>query len=243
RRVHFGPRLRTSFMEMDTSPDPVNAEAPARRIECPQCGSKLPDIPVSLCPYCASPLETAADKRRLESVNASRIGRVVEHGTYESALAWDPPESSDWYDGARLAWWSGPVALIGLAALAWGVLVGSSEGHSFAEVLPVVLCLVGAASLLLSAKLRVDGKARQSAAVERPLLKRAALIVDRRSETDISGWSGRTTYFFKVEFEDGVVGEFRFPGLGAQEDPYATNLPGVAYTRGTDLLLFRHIRV
>ena len=103
-------------MEKDTSPDPANVEAPARRIECPQCGSKLPDIPVSLCPYCASPLETAADKRRLESVNASRIGRVVEHGTYESALAWDPPESSDWYDGARLAWWSGPVVLIGLAA-------------------------------------------------------------------------------------------------------------------------------
>ena len=43
-----------------------------RLVECPQCGSKLPDIPVSLCPYCASPLETAADKRRLESVNASR---------------------------------------------------------------------------------------------------------------------------------------------------------------------------
>ncbi len=105
------------------------------------------------------------------------------------------------------------------------------------------LLLVGVGLLAAAVVLRSKGKARQDSAVERPLMKRAALIVDRRSETEISGWSGRTTYYFTVEFEDGGVGEFRFPGLGAQEDPYATNLPGVAYTRGTDLLLFRHVRV
>jgi len=82
-----------------------------------------------------------------------------------------------------------------------------------------------------------------SAGQELPLLTRPALILDRRSLTEIKGWSGRTIYFFKMEFEDGAQGEFSFPGLGPQEDPYATNLPGVAYTRGQELLYFRHVRV
>ena len=93
------------------------------------------------------------------------------------------------------------------------------------------------------ASLRRTGVAMQAEAVERPLLKRPGLIVDRRSDTSIRGWNGFTTYYFTIEFEDGGAGEFRFPGLGAQEDPYPTNLPGVAYTRGTELLHFRHIRV
>jgi len=230
-------------MDKDTAIDSSSAYPSGRLLDCPQCGSKLPDIPVSLCPYCASPLETAADKRRLESVNASRIGRVVEHDSYAGALAWDPPESRDWYDGARLAWWSRPSLAGGLALVGGALFLGSRAGNSFGELLTMFLLLAGVGLLAAAVVLRSKGKARQDSAVERPLMKRAALIVDRRSETEISGWSGRTTYYFTVEFEDGGVGEFRFPGLGAQEDPYATNLPGVAYTRGTDLLLFRHVRV
>ena len=230
-------------MDQDTVTEPSSEYPSGRLVDCPQCGSKLPDIPVSLCPYCASPLETAADKRRLESVNASRIGRVLEHDTYEGALAWDPPEGQDWYDAARLVWWSGPLLSLALAALAGALGFGLSAGHSLSDGLSVLLFLVSAFALFMGMRLRGRGKARQNAAVARPLMKRAALIVDRRSETEISGWSGRTTYYFTIEFEDGGVGEFRFPGLGAQEDPYATNLPGVAYTRGTDLLRFRHVRV
>ena len=234
-------------MDTDSAIESTSSYASGRLLKCPHCGSKLPDIPVSLCPYCASPLETAADKRRLESVNASRIGRVLEHATYEDAIAWDPPESGDWYDGARLVWWSRPTAVLGLGSVVGAALLASGAEKGLASGLgsggPVLLILIGVGLLGLSFWLRSQGKAQQKAAVARPLLKRAALIVDRRSETQISGWSGRTTYYFTVEFEDGGVGEFRFPGLGAQEDPYATNLPGVAYTRGTDLLLFRHIRV
>ncbi len=234
-------------MDTDSATDSTSSYASGRLLKCPHCGSKLPDIPVSLCPYCASPLETAADKRRLESVNASRIGRVLEHATYEDGIAWDPPESGDWYDGARLVWWGGPTAVLGLGSLVGAALLASgAEGGLVAglgALGPILLLVIGVGLVGLSLRLRSRGKAQQKAAVARPLLKRAALIVDRRSETEISGWSGRTTYYFTVEFEDGGVGEFRFPGLGAQEDPYATNLPGVAYTRGTDLLLFRHIRV
>lgn len=208
---------------------------------CPHCGSKLPDIPVSLCPYCASPLETAADRRRLESVNASRIERVKGHADYEEAVAAQPPESREYHDGARRRWWAVPV--LGMGAL---VLVGSaipaiqSGGLGLGSV---VALLLGLGLVAGSAWLFVTGRSMQEKALAMPLLRRPGLIVDRRSETEIRGWGGRTTYYFKIELEEGVVGEFRFPGLGAQEDPYATNLPGVAYTRGTDLLHFRHIRV
>lgn len=222
-------------MTTDAPPEPE-----MRRIECPQCGSKLPDIAVSLCPYCASPLETAADKRRLESVNASRIQRVREHAEFESAEAWNPPESREWHAGARRSWWMMPTVAAGVIFLALAVVPPLGRGF---DLPGVFLALMGLGVVGYGLQLGLSGRKMQGEAIARPLLKRPGLIVDRRSETRIRGWHGSTTYFFKIEFEDGVVGEFRFPGLGAQEDPYATNLPGVAYTRGTDLLHFRHIRV
>ena len=215
------------------------ADAPQRRTECPQCGSKLPDIPVSLCPYCASPLETAADRKRLESVNASRIQRVREHEQFAEAEAWSPPESITFHGGARRVWWSVPTALVGVLLL---VAVIPPIGRGF-DLGGIVALLLAAGAFAASVHLLTSGRRMKSEAVAMPLLKRPGLIVDRRSETTIRGWSGTTDYFFKIEFEEGVVGEFRFPGLGAQEDPYATNLPGMAYTRGTELLHFRHIRV
>lgn len=215
------------------------ASAP-RRTECPQCGSKLPDIPVSLCPYCASPLETAEDRKLLQSVHASRIARVRENADFAEAEAWTPPESLDWHTGARMRWWAAPLALTGVVVAVLGVVPPLGRGLDAGGI---VLSAVALGLLVGAVRLMVRGAAMQREAVARPLLRRPGLIVDRRSETEIRGWGGRTTYYFKIEFEDGVVGEFRFPGLGAREDPYATNLPGVAYTRGEDLLHFRHVRV
>lgn len=221
-------------MTTDTAP-------PVQRLDkCPHCGAKLPDIPISLCPYCASPLETEADRKRLESVNSSRIRRVGEHDDFAQAQAWDPPESQDWHEGGRRRWWSVPVAVTGVAVLVLLVLPPLGRGFDLGGI---VLALLGVGLLVGAAYLRKSGATMQVRAIERPLLKRPGLIVDRRSDTSIRGWDGFTTYYFTIEFEDGGAGEFRFPGLGAQEDPYATNLPGVAYTRGEELLHFRHIRV
>ena len=221
-------------MTTDALPTPV------RPLECPQCGSSLPDTPFSLCPYCASPLETAADKKRLESVNASRIERVRGHADFAGAEAWTPPESRAWHLGGRRRWWMRALMVLGLAIL--GLLVMPPLGRGL-DAGGILLGLIGFGLLGYSIHLGLSGKQMQATAVSRPLLTRPGLIVDRRSETHVRGWIGSTTYFFTIEFEDGVVGEFRFPGLGAQEDPYATNLPGLAYTRGEDLLHFRHIRV
>ena len=105
------------------------------------------------------------------------------------------------------------------------------------------LAWIGVLGLIGGAVWIYRGRARKREAVALPLLKRAGLILDRRSETVLRGWTGSTTYYFKIEFEDGVVGEFAYEGRGAQEDPYVNNLPGVAYTRGPTLLHFRHVRV
>lgn len=218
----------------------TSAATAPKRTTCPHCGSKLPDIPVSLCPYCASPLETAEDRKKLESVNASRIERVRAHKDFEDASTWTPPESMAYHTGGRMRWWAMPVALAGLVIALVGVAPPLGRGFDLGGIF---LSLVSLGLFAGAAYLMSRGRSMQTDAVAMPLLTRPGLIVDRRSETQIRGWGGRTTYYFKIEFEEGVVGEFAFPGLGAREEPYATNLPGVAYTRGQDLLQFRHFRV
>jgi hypothetical protein len=75
------------------------------------------------------------------------------------------------------------------------------------------------------------------------MLKRASIVLDRRSETEIDGDMGHTNYYFTLEFADGASGEFRFPGRGAAYDLMVNGATGVAYTRGADLLAFKKIRV
>ena len=48
---------------------------------------------------------------------------------------------------------------------------------------------------------------------------------------------------FTIEFKDGSIGEFIYPGRGSNEEPYVNGLTGVAYTRGPILLEFQHVRV
>ncbi|MEZ6018244.1 MAG: hypothetical protein R3F49_24310 [Planctomycetota bacterium] len=208
-----------------------------KRGACPQCGAKLPDVPVSLCPYCASPLETKADREAKASVHSARIERIRAHKDLPEALAWTPPEGPEFHRGRRLSWWGS--RLIGTGLILTGI-AGVSTGAAAATAPALWLGILAAAS---GVWLLLKGKHAQQESLRFPLLKRPALILDRRSETEIRGWSGSTTYFFKLEFEDGAQGEFAYPGLGPQDEPYATNLPGVAYSRGQSLLHFRHVRV
>jgi len=208
-----------------------------KRGACPQCGAKLPDVPVSLCPYCATPLETKADRDARASVHSARIGRIREHKDYPEALNWTPPEGHRHQQGLRLVWWGQRGLVLGAA------LVGIAAVRDLEHLASSTLTWLGVIALGAGTWFMVRGRGAQRSALRFSLMKRPALILDRRSETRIQGWSGDTTYFFKLEFEDGAQGEFAFPGLGPQEEPYSTNLPGVAYTRGQDLLHFRHIRV
>jgi hypothetical protein len=77
------------------------------------------------------------------------------------------------------------------------------------------------------------------AAEARPLLRRPAMVVVRRSETDAE--SGGTNYWFTLRFDDGAEGEFTWPGQGTSYEPLANGYTGVAYTRGAKLVDFRRL--
>lgn len=204
-----------------------------QRGACPQCGARLPDVPVSLCPYCATPLASKATEEGRASIHAARIARVADHRDTAEAMLWSPPEGPLHQRGRRRTWW-------GTRSIVAGALVAAA---SFVSGGVGVAAVAGLTVLAFGVWIFLAGRKDLQDAVRFPLMRRPALILDRRSETRIRGWSGDTIYYFKLEFGDGAQGEFRYPGLGPQEEPYSTNLPGIAYTRGQALLHFRHIRV
>lgn len=224
----------------DSTATPAATAPEAPRLErCPTCNAKLPDTPVSLCPYCATPLpaEVAPAAGGTDSPNAGRIERVRAHEDFDAAMGWSPPEAMQHQLGRRRVF-HGRTAIV-----AGSVAVGFAVGLAGSAFLGHPLTWLGILGLAGGAAAIVHGLRAQRAALTAPLLKRPGIVLDRRSETELRGWGGRTTYYFTVELEGGVVGEFRYPGRGASEDPYVTNLPGVAYTRGSELLSFRHVRV
>lgn len=211
----------------------------AKRTHCQNCGMKLPEQPLSLCAYCAMPLDVGAEAASEggESPNAGRIARISEHKTFEDAMAWEPPEGPDYWNALRSAWRGKFFLFSSIGVFLYGALTAASAFlTSWPFFVGIGLVAIGVYHLLQGAKAK-------KAALAIPLLRRPGLITDRRSETAIGTMSGSTTYYFAIEFENGIQGEFTYPGRGSHEDPYSTNLPGIAYTRGPVLIAFKHIRV
>ncbi|MEZ5973294.1 MAG: hypothetical protein R3E96_00175 [Planctomycetota bacterium] len=191
----------------------TNTIEASRPTHCPTCGVKLPDIPVSLCAYCASPVMLAEKVHGgAESPNASRIARIPENKSYQEVLTHRPPETPDYRRGLQGVWHGRNLAILGVLSLGAGYLTGSTMPWTW----------IGAVLLILGATLWYRGLGRSRRALAEPLTKRHGMIVDRRSETSIKEWSGHTVYYFSIEFEGGAVGEYRYEGRGANEDPYPT---------------------
>ena len=202
---------------------------------CPGCGAKLPDVALSICPYCVTPLGLDAGKEESgESPFAGRIARLLEHKDLGPAMEWSPPEGPEFVRGGQLVF-RGKLALTvgALAALAGILSVGPVSA----------VAAIGYAIIAGGVWLLLQGKRVIQQSVQAELLRRPGVIVDRRSETNLKGLGGNTDYYFLLEFESGVRGEFLWPGRGVNEEPYPSNLPGVAYTRGVELVHFKHIRV
>lgn len=212
----------------------VQAEEVQKRTKCPNCGAKLPEQPLSLCSYCAMPLDLAEGAGKRETKHTARIQKISQHDDYAEAMELTPPESHRWQQGWRMVYRGRVLAVVGLLALGVDRIVGS--GTLAMAILAALVILAGVWQV-------VRGKQLQAQETRLPVLKRPALITDRRSDTTLRGWGGETKYHFTIEFEDGGVGEFGMQGKGVNEEPYTTNLPGVAYTRGETLLHFKHIRV
>ncbi|MDA1265091.1 MAG: hypothetical protein O2816_08435 [Planctomycetota bacterium] len=219
--------------------DASTAAPPTRLERCPNCNAKLPDTPVSICPYCVYPLGTEKQKvsEGGESPNHGRIQRILAHEDYPKTEGIQPPENLEFQQGGQAIFRGKVLLSVAVISVALGgILGGAALLTHWATWLGSLLAVAGA--LLI-----VKGGAIRKQSTSLPLLRRAGLILDRRSDTQIRGWGGSTTYYFEIEFEDGTRAEFRYPGRGSKEDPYVTNLPGVAFTRGQDLLIFKHIRV
>lgn len=215
-------------------PDPP--DRPDRPSRCSNCDARLPETPVSLCPYCAMPiLGGVTGSGDGSSPNAERIERIPQHPDYPAALARTPPAGPDHERGSRWVF-RGRGALVIAALLAGVFALGGARGVHPALVAAATLAVMG---LVLVGR----GVALRRRAWAKPLLKRPGVITDRRSETVTWGWGGDTTYFFTIELEGGVRGEFAYPGRGAHADPYAVNLPGLAITRGQTLVHFEHLRL
>ncbi|MEM7516222.1 MAG: hypothetical protein AAF368_04765, partial [Planctomycetota bacterium] len=203
---------------------------------CPTCGMKLTRDDLSICSYCSAPLNLGAEQAKLTET-MKRLGKMTEHKNYETAMAFAPPESREYQRG--IGDQRRGRSLFGVAG-ALLLLSLISFGVGGPGVLLLVLAALSAGSGFW---LGQRGKARCVEATSQPLLRRPALVRERRSETDFVGGRGETIYYFQLEFVDGGTGEFRAPGKGAAHEPLVNGNTGIAYSRGQTLLAFKILKV
>ncbi len=214
-------------------------ETATKRTHCPNCGARLPEQPLSICSYCAMPLDLAADKPgTAQSPNAGKILKIAEQEGFAAAMQKKPHEGPAYQEGRRRA-------KRGRLLLVTGLLVALLGGFlsDWTSLLSRPLFVAGGLAVIVGLSWSFRGARAMRMATGQALLRRPALILDRRSDTALEGWWGYTVYFFELEFADGSKGEFAYPGRGASEDLYVNGMTGVAYTRGGELLEFEHVRV
>lgn len=210
-----------------------------KRTHCPNCGARLPEQPLSLCAYCAMPLDLAQPKEsHATSPNAPKFAKIVEQEGFPAAMQRTPHEGPAYQHSrhrcARGRWLLGVGALL-LACGGFALIRGGwLYWPCFAGGLPLAI---------LGTTWWLGGQAQMRQILSAPLQRRAAVILERRSDTALKGWYGHCDYYFRLEFPDGTTGEYCYPGRGASEDLYVNGMTGVAYTRGTELLEFEHIRI
>lgn len=211
----------------------VTAEAPTI---CPGCGAKIPRRGLSMCPYCITPLPGGGAVEA--SPVAERLARMEEKPGFEEAVARTPEEGLAWQRAATQRVVGQFMAAVGVAFLVLFAVIGGPDYSllSFSLLVGVVLLAFGLFRFF-------QGKAGMANAMAKPMLKRAAILHERRSETALQGVDGETVYFYDIEFGDGVRGEFRYPGRGPSEEPWPNGATGVAYTRGDELIDFERVRV
>ncbi len=223
-------------MVTDTSDTPPSTTPEGRLTHCPTCGMKISRDDLSLCSYCGAPVQLGEQKARISALQ-KRLSKMPEHKNYELAMSWQPPESPEFVRGmnerSRAGWAIGGAILFA----AWAGLALFQGTHWILEA------VIAVALLLFGLSLATRGKKRCVEATSMPLLRRAAIVNERRSETTFQGAKGETVYFFELEFVDGGKAEFRQPGKGAQHEPLVNGNTGVAYTRGQELLDFKVLRV
>lgn len=202
---------------------------------CPTCGVKLHRTDLSLCAYCASPLRLGASAQVTDDETARLLAKLTQHANYEGALRWTPIESAT---EVRIARWRGFGALAIVLALLAIVISALRADASFWRRTPT---LIAAVLAVLGVLLLAAGALTHRAALAKPMLRRAARVLDRRSRTELVDRVGSTNYYFQLRFADGSEGEFHFVGRGTMYEPPTVGATGVAYTRGAEMIEFRRL--
>jgi hypothetical protein len=207
-------------------------EAPART-HCPNCGAKLHRQDLSLCAYCATPLTLGGKVETAGDETAKRLLRLRELPAFGTAMALTPRDPEVELRAERLRARGSILVVIFVVVLAYAALLSAPLTR------PSVLTGALSASLALAILSFARAATLQRKSLALPLLRRPALVVDRRSVTAEKGGQGSTVYFFTLHFDDASEGEFRWPGQGTMYEPMPNGTTGLAYTRGERLIEFR----
>lgn len=214
----------------------------ARPTQCPSCGARITRPELSLCAYCATPLSIGGPARTADEATLKRLGRMSEHKDYAEAMSWEPDAADDAPGGVRRRRRGLVLASLGLVALVSVVAARAGSGdpagilRSIPAWIGVVLLAMGLVELSRASALL--GRVRTQ-----PLLRRPAIVMDRRSVTTPTPTGSQTVYFYSLVFDDGSAGEFSFLGRGVHYEVPASGATGLACTRGARLLEFLRLRV
>lgn len=210
------------------------ATTSAPRTHCPNCGAKLARPDLSLCAYCATPLQLGGKVETARDETLLRLKRLRENPQFETLSNWTPSDH-EYLDAARrqrgfAAVWFGVALALGLVSWA-----RAGSGGDF------IWYGLTVAALVVMLVFLARGAAIQRTDSGKPMLRRPAIVIERRSETVVVARGNPTVYFFSLRFDDGSEGEFRWPGQGTLYEPLTNGMTGIAFTRGARLVEFRRL--
>jgi hypothetical protein len=208
-------------------------QAPVKT-HCPTCGAKLHRQDLSLCAYCATPLSIGDARTGVDDETVKRLTRMRQSPNFAAAMAFTPRDSEVAEKIARVRLFGGLQIPLAIVFAAVGFWVGAGSALRIVWFVLAGIALVDAMVMMsvLPAILR-----RTEAA--RPILRRPALVVNRRSAMLDKGRYGTTIYYFTLRFDDGSEGEFRWRGKGTLYEPMPNGATGMAYSSGERLIDFR----
>jgi len=211
----------------------MTTQAPVKT-HCPTCGAKLHRQDLSLCAYCATPLSIGDARTGVDDETVKRLTRMRESPNYAAAMAFAPrdPEAAEKIARVRLI--GGLQIPLAILFGAIGLAMSQENG---ARILMFALAAVALVDALIMIGV-LPALMRKSEAA-RPMLRRPALVVSRRSQMIDKGRYGTTLYYFTLRFDDGSEGEFRWRGLGTLYEPMPNGATGMAYTSSERLIDFR----
>lgn len=201
--------------------------------QCPTCGVKLHRTDLSLCAYCASPLRIGTAAAPPDDETQRLFHKIEAHPNYAAAMQWTPQDPKVEGRVTALRSFATTSIVVALLVVAAGSLFRGVEVWTS----PAAIAAAGLVGVGLA--LSMAATAVRSHARRKPILRRPARVLDRRSRTETSDRVGATQYLFQLRFADGSEGEFRMLGRGSMHEPPTVGATGIAYSRGADLLEFK----